>query len=375
LKVDQLSADGSTASVQSTDWGTTSGVSVGVRGTQITLLVVGSSSLLYTITTEGKGTETSTSKGTKSTVITLFIRVSLAITASVSDTVGSASIRESVGVSSTIITIFVSLFHSITTIKLAARATIIINVVLVITFFTSIDNTITTISILAIGSASVGSGITVGNGGVESSGPSNAQSISVITLFTTDGINHTITTDAGLAIHTTTVGSSVAVSVIDSVGEFAGISVIANFSSNEDSSGWGDNSDVSIDVSATATKGAVGETVIGINSEGVTIFSSINNTITTLGRLAGFNVAPGSARSGNVSSDPWGIGISSSSVARFTVGGINNTITTSPRAVGQTSGHSTRIAQRGFALLSSVDGSGSVHIGTKVIKDTITTNG
>lgn len=326
LEIDQLTADRSTTSIQSTDRGTASGVGVRVSFTQITLFVVGSGSLSNTITTEGSGARGRTSERSNRSIVAFFIRISHAITTSGSSASGwSTSVSKSSTVSSTIVTIFNSLFNSITTVPLAARASIIINVVAIITFLTTVDNTVTTVSIFAVSSASIGSSVTVGNGGIEFGTPSTSDR-SGITLFTSNRVNNTITTKAGLTIHSASVRSGVRVSIFSSVREFARITVITHFSRDEGSS----NSNVSINVSGTASEGTVGEAIIAVNSKGVTIFSKINNTITARSRLAGSSAVPGSAGSADISSNPAKERVTSSVITRLAVGSIDNAITTSP---------------------------------------------
>jgi len=152
------------------------------------------------------------------------------------------------------------LFNSITAILLAARASVIINVVFVVAFFASVDNTITAEGVFAVRSAGVG-------GSIASVGSS-------ITLFTTKGIDNTITTEVQLAIHTASVGSSIAVTVIDSCGEFDGISVVASFV------------EVGIDLSVTASEGAVLEAQPGVNTTRVAIFTKVDDPVTARGRAA-----------------------------------------------------------------------------------------
>lgn len=95
--------------------------------------------------------------------------------------VKSASVREGVGVGSTVITIFSSLFDSVTAVLLAARASVVVNIVVVVTFFASISHTVTAEGISAVKSASIRLGVT--------------SVLSGIALFATKVISDTITTE------------------------------------------------------------------------------------------------------------------------------------------------------------------------------------
>lgn len=146
------------------------------------------------------------------------------------------------------------MFDSVSAISLAARASIVVNVVLVITFLTSIKNTITAPSVSAVGSASIGLGV--------------AQVSSGIALFAAEVVDNTVTAEVQLAVATASIGSGVAVTVVGSSGEFNRVSVIASFV------------EVGINLSVTASEGAVSEAQPGINTAGVTVFSEVNDVIT-----------------------------------------------------------------------------------------------
>jgi len=217
-------------------------------------------SLSDTITTESAGASWCASGGSGDTGITLFIRIDNTITTEVASAVKSASVREGIGIGSTIIAIFVSLFDSVSAISSAARASVIIDIVSVVTLFSGVNDTISAVGVSAAGSAGVRSGIaSVGSG---------------IALFATEVVNNTVTTSVQLAIHTASVGSGIAVSVICSCGEFQWVSVVASFV------------EVSVNLSVTASEGAISEAQPGVNTTRVTILSEVNNLITARGRAA-----------------------------------------------------------------------------------------
>jgi len=245
-----------TAHVECTNGGASRNGSVRVGSALITLLTL--VSLSDAITTEGTGTGGCAGGGSVDASIALFVGIDHAVTAGVAFAVESASVREGVGVGSTIITVLVSLFDSVTAIFLAARASIIINIVAVITFLTSIHNTVAAVGISAVESASIGLGVTSVDSGVA--------------LFTAKVVNNIVTAEVQLTIHTASVRASVAVAIVNSCGEFDGVSVIASF--------------IDIDLSVSASEGAVSEAQPGINTARIAVLIGVDNVVTARGRSA-----------------------------------------------------------------------------------------
>lgn len=278
-----------------------------VSGSLVTVLTV--EVINKTITTLGESTVRSASVGSigvGSSIITFLTSISNAITTLGKDTLGSAAARASIRVSRSIVTDFSRVNTSVTAFLLAsARTSVTVHFISIITGLTSgsINDSITAVRDSAPGSASV-RGILVVFAlvtflkviqdtvtavpqhavGSTSVGLSVRVVDSIITLFSNieDSISANDLASLAPSVISSTIASFVVISnTITTEGKFAG----------SGSASIGNGSRVGSSVITFFTGGSINDSVTaeksarsGASAASVTLFTGINDSITTLGK-------------------------------------------------------------------------------------------